>query len=76
MAEGIVSLRKTQFGRESTAGTAVVATSVQRLMSNGAKDDSPVEFINEHIGYLPQINRTAQHHSQKRPRQLLLTTAP
>lgn len=60
MAEGIVSLRKTQFGRESTAGTAVAATSVQRLMSNGAKDDSVVEFIAEHIGYLAPINRTAQ----------------
>jgi len=58
MAEGIVSLRKTQIGPESTAGTAVAATSVQRLMSNGAKNDSPVEFINEHIGYLPQTNRT------------------
>ncbi len=60
MAEGIVSLRKTQIGPEGTAGTAVAATSVQRLLSNGAKDDSPVEFINEHIGYLPQVNRTAQ----------------
>lgn len=58
MAEGIVSLRKTQIGPESTAGTAVAATSVQRLLSNGAKNDSPVEFINEHIGYLPQTNRT------------------
>jgi hypothetical protein len=60
MAEGIVSLRKTQFGPEATAGTAVAATSVQRLLSNGAKNDSPVEFINENIGYLPQVNRTAQ----------------
>lgn len=60
MAEGIVSLRKTQIGPETTAGTAVAATSVQRLLSNGAKNDSPVEFINEHIGYLPQVNRTAQ----------------
>jgi len=59
MAEGIVSLRKTQIGPESTAGTAVAATSVQRLLSNGAKDDRTVEFINEHIGYLPQVNRTA-----------------
>ena len=59
MPEGIVSLRKTQFGPESTAGTAVAATSVQRLLSNGAKDDSTVEFINEHIGYLGQVNRTA-----------------
>ena len=58
MAEGIVSLRKTQFGPESTAGTAVAATSVQRLLSNGAKDDRTVEFINEHIGYLSQTNRT------------------
>lgn len=59
MTEGIVSLRKTQIGPESTAGTAVAATSVQRLLSNGAKDDRTVEFINEHIGYLPQVNRTA-----------------
>ncbi|MBK8419956.1 hypothetical protein [Candidatus Villigracilis saccharophilus] len=58
MAEGIVSLRKTQFGREATAGTAVAATSVQRLMTNGAKDDSVVEFVNEHIGYLAPVNRT------------------
>jgi hypothetical protein len=58
MAEGIVSLRKTQIGPESTAGTAVAATSVQRLLSNGAKDDRVVEFVNEHIGYLPQVNRT------------------
>jgi len=60
MAEGIVSLRKTQFGREATAGTAVAATSVQRLMTNGAKDDSVVEFVNEHIGYLAPVNRTTQ----------------
>ena len=59
MAEGIVSLRKPQIGPEGTAGTAVAATSVQRVMSNGAKDDRVVEFINEHIGYLPQVNRTA-----------------
>jgi hypothetical protein len=58
MAEGIVSLRKTQFGREGTAGTAVAATSVQRLMTNGAKDDSVVEFVNEHIGYLAPVIRT------------------
>jgi len=59
MPEGIVSLRKTQFGPEATAGTAVAATSVQRLMTNGPKNDSPVEFINEHIGYLSPVNRTA-----------------
>jgi hypothetical protein len=58
MAEGIVSLRKTQIGPESTAGTAVAATSVQRVLSNGAKDDRVIEFVNEHIGYLPQVNRT------------------
>ena len=60
MAEGIVSLRKTQFGPEATAGTAVAATSVQRLITNGPKNDSPVEFVNEHIGYLSPVNRTVQ----------------
>lgn len=60
MAEGIVSLRKTQLGRESTAGTAVPATSVFRGVNNGYKDDSPIEFIDEHIGYLAPVNRTAK----------------
>lgn len=53
---GAKALRKIQLGRESTAGTAVPATTLWR--GNGALHDSrPVEFIEEDIGILPGTHR-------------------
>lgn len=46
---GVDALRKTQLGRESTAGTAVAATDIWRGMGV-IKDDSVITYPNERIG--------------------------
>ena len=59
MAYGIRALRKLQFGRESTAGTAVAATTIWR--GEGTIEDARVvEFPVEDIGIIPATTRAYQ----------------
>lgn len=59
MGYGIKALRKLQFGRESTAGTAVAATTVWR--GEGTLEDTrSVQFPVEDIGLLPIATRSYQ----------------
>jgi hypothetical protein len=51
-------IRKTQFGKETTAGTAAAATMVWRSEAAQAVDEVPVEFIAEDTGYLVPTDRT------------------
>lgn len=54
---GIKALRKLQFGRETTPGTAVAATTLWRGM--GVLDDQrEVVFPEEDIGYISGVNRS------------------
>ena len=54
---GTKKLRKIQMGRESTAGDAVVATTIWRGL--GVPDDlCKTEFAEEDVGYLSGVDRT------------------
>jgi len=56
-AGGIKALSKIQLGRETTAGTEVNASTLWR--GTGAlKDDLALSFVDETIGFLPQVDRT------------------
>jgi len=54
---GIKALRKLQFGRESTAGTIVPATTIWRGIG-ALEDKSEPQFVEEDIGYLSGVDRT------------------
>ena len=57
MTEGIVLLRKIQFGRETTEGSEIDCTTIWRgkgVLSN----PSAVVFPEEHVAYLPGVTRT------------------
>lgn len=54
---GIKALRKIQLGRESTAGTAVAATSIWRGLG-GVDDQTEVVFPEEDIGVLSGTDRS------------------
>lgn len=59
MAYGIKALRRLQFGREATPGTAVAASTVWR--GEGAIEDTRmVEFPVEDIGLIPPTTRAYQ----------------
>lgn len=57
MAYGTFPFNKIQLGRESTAGTAVAATSVWRGPATDIVDDSAHEFAEEDIGLLLPADR-------------------
>jgi len=57
MAAGIKALRKIQIGKETTAGTAVNATTIWRGEGT-LKDDRSIEFVNEDVGILEPTDRT------------------
>jgi hypothetical protein len=54
---GIKALRKLQLGRESTAGTAVAATTIWRGLGT-LEDTTEVIFPEEDIGYLSGVDRS------------------
>ncbi len=54
---GIKPLRKLQLGRETTAGTASVATTIWRG-SGVIEDQHELKFAEEDIGYLTGVDRT------------------
>lgn len=54
---GIKALRKIQLGRESTAGTAVAATTLWRGLGT-MEDTTEVVFPEEDIGYLSGVDRS------------------
>lgn len=54
---GVKPLRKIKLGRETTAGTAVAATTTWRGLGT-MQDDTPVEFTEEDIGILGGVDRT------------------
>jgi hypothetical protein len=54
---GIRALRRLQFGKEATAGTAVPATT--RWRGTGTlQDDRAIKFVPEDVGIIPGTNRT------------------
>lgn len=57
MTVGVKLLRKLQFGRETTAGTAVAATTIWRGMGT-IEDQREVQFAEEDIGYLSRVDRS------------------
>ncbi len=54
---GLKSLRKLQFGRETTAGTEVAASTVWRG-SGAIQDDIEIVFVDEDIGVFSGSDRT------------------
>lgn len=54
---GIRGLRKLQLGQESTAGTAVAATTIWRGMGT-LKDDREIIFPEEDVAYISGIDRS------------------
>ncbi len=57
MSNGIKALRKIQFGQETTAGTAVSATT--RWRGTGViEDQRKLVYPDEDVGYLSGVNRT------------------
>lgn len=54
---GIKALRKIQLGRETTAGNAVVATTIYRGKGT-LEDQQEIAFAEEDIGYLSGVDRT------------------
>lgn len=59
MATGIKRLQRLQFGKESSAGTAVVATTRWRGMGAMLDDQRKIEEIEELIGIIDGADRTA-----------------
>lgn len=59
MAIGVRRLQKIQMGRESTAGTAVAATSIWRGQGKSLDDQRVIEVIEEMVGILEGADRTA-----------------
>jgi hypothetical protein len=59
MAAGIKRLQRIQFGKESVAGTAVVATTRWRGAGNMLDDQRKVEEIEEMIGIIDGADRDA-----------------
>lgn len=59
MAPGRKYLRKIQFGKETTAGTATTATAIWRGVGNMLEDQRVIEEIDEHVGILGGTDRTA-----------------
>ena len=55
--QGIKKLRKIQLGKETTAGTAVDATTVWRGMGT-IEDGLEKVFVDEDIGYKSGVDRT------------------
>ena len=56
MANGVTSLRKIQLGAESTAGTAVAATTIWRGMGL-LTDEREIKFVDEQIGVITPTTR-------------------
>lgn len=54
---GVKLLRKVILGKETTAGTAVAATTVWRGIGT-LEDQREVVFVNEDVGYLSKVDRT------------------
>lgn len=59
MAPGRKRLQKLQLGIESTAGTAVAATTIWRGMGNMLEDQRVIEEIEEMVGVIEGYDRTA-----------------
>jgi len=57
---GIKALRKVQLGRESTAGTAVAATTIWRGPAETPDDQRVVVFPDENVGYVGGTDRNYQ----------------
>jgi len=55
---GIKGFSKIQLGAESTAGTAVAATTILRGAFAGPDDQRQVVFPNENIGYVSGVDRS------------------
>lgn len=59
MAPGIKKLQRIQFGKETTAGTKVVATSRWRGMGTSLEDGRKLEEQEELVGIIGGVDRTA-----------------
>src|SRR3972149_3441735 len=59
MAAGRKNLRKVQLGLESTAGTAVAATTIWRGPAVGFDDLSEIVEVEEQVGILDGLDRDA-----------------
>jgi len=57
MAQGILGLRRIQYGFETTSGTAVPATHVLR-MTGTPQDTRDTIMPDEHVGILPGLDRS------------------
>lgn len=57
MTDGIKKLRRVQLGKETTAGTAVAATTIMRITGATLEDASTYEFPDEDVGLLVQTDR-------------------
>lgn len=55
---GITLLSRCQIGKETTAGTAVAATSILRFENGYLDDQREVVHVSENVGYLSKVNRT------------------
>ncbi len=55
---GVKALRKIQIGKETTAGTAVAATTIWRGMGT-IEDQREIRRIDEDVGVLQRTNRSA-----------------
>jgi len=57
MIDGIKKLRRVQIGAETTAGTAVAATTIMRIAGAALQDDRDVQFPEEDVGLLVSTDR-------------------
>jgi hypothetical protein len=73
MAPGRKALRKLQFGREATPGTAVAATTIWRGGGAVLEDDREVVEVDEDVGILGRTDRT---HIPKLHGKLALSETP
>lgn len=58
MATGIQKLQKIQFGKETTPGTAVAATTIWRGQGAALEDQRKLNQVEENIGILTDTTRT------------------